>query len=167
MQKNIDGIQEYIVGTIDRKTISTTLRAELFLTPELSFQYYGNPYASVGKYNNFRKVADSKSDNTDKRYVDLQLITDENGDKWIADKMQNPIRNLTERSPDFNFQEFRSNFVARWEYKTGSTLYLVWTNTRSRYESTYEPSVFDSFKGISKVKAQNAFMLKASFWFSI
>ena len=79
----------------------------------------------------------------------------------------NFVRNLTTSSPDFNFQEFRSNFVARWEYKTGSTIYFVWTNTRSRYESKYEPSVFDSFKGISDVKAQNAFMLKVSFWFSI
>ncbi len=166
MKKTMNKTMEYIVGKIDRKTISTTLRAELFLTPELSFQYYGNPYATVGKYSDFRKVADSKSTDIDKRYTDLQVITENGGETLLLDG-SGFVRNLTTNSPDFNFQEFRSNFVARWEYKTGSTFYLVWTNTRSRYESIYEPSVFDSFKGISKVKAQNAFMLKASFWFSI
>jgi hypothetical protein len=168
MQKTIHEKREYIVGKIDRKIISTTIRAELFVTPELSFQYYGNPYATVGKYNDFRKVADSKSTNIDKRFTDLQIITDteNDGENLLMDGLDF-VRNLTTNSPDFNFQEFRSNFVARWEYKTGSTIYFVWTNTRSRYESKYEPSVFNSFKGISDVKAQNAFMLKVSFWFSI
>jgi hypothetical protein len=165
MQKTVGKEYQYIVGKIDRKTISTTLRAELFVTPELSFQYYGNPYASVGKYTDFRKVADSKSTDIGKRYTDLQVIESQ-GESFLMDG-SNFVRNLTTSSPDFNFQEFRSNFVARWEYKTGSTLYFVWTNTRSRYESSYESSVFDSFKGISDVKAQNAFMLKVSFWFSI
>ncbi|MDD4145386.1 MAG: DUF5916 domain-containing protein, partial [Prolixibacteraceae bacterium] len=72
-----------------------------------------------------------------------------------------------DQTPDFNFQEFRSNFVARWEYKTGSVIYLVWTNTRSHYENMYEPSVIDSFSGISKVSASNALMVKASYWFSL
>jgi hypothetical protein len=166
MQKTINGEREYIVGKIDRKTISTTIRAELFLTPELSFQYYGNPYATVGKYDDFRKVADSDSKDLNDRYADLQVITENEGETLLMDG-SDFVRNLTTNSPDFNFQEFRSNFVARWEYKTGSTIYFVWTNSRSRYESKYESSVFDSFKGISNVKAQNAFMLKVSFWFSI
>jgi hypothetical protein len=166
MQATVNGKKEYVVGKIDRKTISTTLRAEIFVTPELSFQYYGSPYASVGKFEDFRKVADSKSKNTDTRFLPL-FVEIVNGKKLLRDENQNLVRNLSFSNPDFNFQEFRSNFVARWEYKTGSTVYFVWTNTRSRYESFYEPSVFESLKGINKVKAENAFMLKVSFWFSI
>lgn len=164
--KLTDGRREYMVGKIDRKTISSTIRAEFFVTPELSFQYYGNPYASVGKYQDFRKVADSKSTDINQRFVQMNRTT-ENGTQVVRDENGELFLNLSENTPDFNFQEFRSNFVARWEYKTGSTLYFVWTNTRSRDESYYEPSVLQSFRGISNVKAQNAFMLKVSFWFSI
>lgn len=167
MQKLLEGRTEYVVGTINRKTLSSTIRAELFVTPELSFQYYGNPYASVGSYDNFRFVADSKSTDINKRFTPLNL-QDVNGERHLLDGSGiHLIRNLTSSNPDFNFQEFRSNFVARWEYKTGSTIYFVWTNNRSRYESFYEPSLFESLKGINKVKAENAFMLKVSFWFSI
>ena len=60
-QKVVNGKREYIVGKIDRKTIYTTLRAEYFITPELSLQYYGSPYASTGKYLDYRKVDESKS----------------------------------------------------------------------------------------------------------
>ncbi len=167
MQKDIDDKREYIVGTINRKTLSTTFRAELFVTPELSFQYYGNPYASVGKYENFRKVADSQSTNINERFVSLPIETVD-GERLLLDETRtHTIRNITQNNPDFNFQEFRSNFVARWEYKTGSTIYFVWTNNRSRYENSYEPSIFESLKGMNKVKAENAFMLKISFWLSI
>jgi len=159
--------RKYIVGKIDRKTISSTIRAEFFVTPELSFQYYGNPYASVGKFSDYREVTSSKAKDINQRFAPLFVEEQGDGEQWLVDERQNYIMDLTQNSPDFNFQEFRSNFVARWEYKTGSTLYFVWTNSRSRYERKYEPSVFESFKGISDVKAQNAFMLKVSFWFSI
>jgi len=165
--RNVDPSRRYLVGKIDRKTISSTIRAEFFVTPELSFQYYGNPYATIGKYSDYRFVADSKSKNLNARFTPLSAVKLDNGETWLQDEKYQPVLNLTTRNPDFNFQEFRSNFVARWEYKTGSTLYFVWTNTRSRYENFYEPSIFESLKGIGKVKAENAFMLKVSFWFSL
>ena len=33
---------------------------------------------------------------------------------------------FTLRNSDFNVQSFRSNLVLRWEWRAGSTLYLVW-----------------------------------------
>jgi len=163
MQKTIADKKEYILGKLDRKTLYTTLRAELFLTPELSLQYYGSPYASIGKFQDYRKVEDSKATNLSDRYTTLTV----NSENILVDENNNTIRDLTASNPDFNFQEFRSNFVLRWEYKTGSTFYFVWTNNRSRYENEYNPSIGNSLKGISKVTAQNAFMLKLSYWFSL
>ncbi len=165
MQKTIDNSREYIVGKLNRKTLYTTLRAELFLTPELSVQYYGSPYASTGKFLNFRKVADSKTKNLAERYSYLRI--EEGEERLLVDENSNLVLNLTENNQDFNFQEFRSNLVLRWEYKTGSTLYFVWTNNRSRYENLYDSSIVSSLKGISKVSAQNAFMIKLSYWFSL
>ena len=163
MQKVVNGNREYVVGEIDRQTIYTTLRAELFVTPELSFQYYGSPYASTGKYGNYRKVANAHAKNTGERYEPLYV----ENDRFLVGQRNNIFHNFNLWNPDFNFQEFRSNFVARWEYKTGSTAYFVWTNNRSRYADRYEPSILTSFKGISNVAAQNAFMIKISYWFSL
>jgi hypothetical protein len=161
-QKTVNGKREYVVGKIDRQTLYTTLRAEYFITPELSLQYYGSPYASIGKYTEYRKVNQSKASALNERYSALYIqgdnLVDENGEVLL---------DFTTENPDFNFQEFRSNFVLRWEYKTGSTFYFVWTNTSSSYEDVYNPSIIDSFKNISKVKSQNAFMLKLSYWFSL
>jgi hypothetical protein len=161
-QKTADIKKEYIVGKIARKTLYTTLRVEYFITPELSLQYYGSPYASIGKYDSYRKVNQSKSKDLNERFSPLyysgNLLVDENNFE---------ILNFETDNPDFNFQEFRSNFVLRWEYKTGSAFYFVWTNTSSSYENKYNSSITRSFKNISNVKAQNAFMVKFSYWFSL
>jgi len=158
--------RDYIVGKIDQKTLYTTIRFEYYVSPELSFQYYGSPYASIGKYDDFRLVADASNRDINRRYSPLTILgvenknysMDSNGDQKADFKMKNP---------DFNFQEFRSNLVGRWEFSPGSTLYLVWTNTRSLYSDNYNSSIVDSFGGISDLKANNVFMVKFNYWFSL
>jgi hypothetical protein len=83
------------------------------------------------------------------------------------DKNGDHVQDFTMQKPDFNFQEFRSNLVGRWEFSPGSTLYLVWTNTRSLYENNYNSSIGNSFGGISDLKAKNVFMVKLNYWFSL
>ena len=162
----IEDKKEYVVGKINRQTIYTTLRIEYFITPELSLQYYGSPYASTGKYTDYRKVNNAKALDLEKRYSSL-IIEEEGDNQILVDEDGNVMLDFSTENPDFDYQEFNSNFVLRWEYKTGSTLYFVWTNTRSNYESEYNPSVFDSIKKIVDLKPQNAFMLKLSYWFSL
>jgi hypothetical protein len=38
---------------------------------------------------------------------------------------------FTLSNPDFNVVDFRSNLVLRWEWRPGSTLFLVWQQNRS------------------------------------
>lgn len=161
-QKDVDGKKDYVVGEIDRQTLYTTLRVEYFITPELSLQYYGSPYASNGKYDSYRKVNQSKSKILNERYSPLYIEGD-----LLVDENSNELLDFNTENPDFNFQEFKSNFVLRWEYKTGSTFYFVWTNTSSSYENKYNPSITKSFTNTSSQISQNAFMIKFSYWFSL
>lgn len=159
-----DGDKKYLVGTIDRNTIYSTLRCEYFISPEISLQYYANPYASTGKYSNFREVAEASNKAIDKRYLDLNAYMLTNKDYML----QNPDgSNYTIHNPDFNYQEFRSNLVGRWEFRPGSTLYLVWTNTRAAYSDQLDQTIWKSFGKIWDVKSENVFMVKFSYWFSL
>jgi hypothetical protein len=165
-KKTISNQTRYIVGQIHRETLYTTLRAEYFVTPELSLQFYGSPYASTGKFPYIRKVNDPHAENTGQRFSALSktLVID---NKIYLDEDNNGAYDFWVNTPDFNFKEFRSNFVLRWEYKAGSTLYLVWSHNRSTYDVGYNPSIFNSFADIRKVHPDNAFMLKLSYWFSL
>jgi hypothetical protein len=165
-QKTVGGKKDYVVGKIARETLYTTLRVEYFITPELSLQYYGSPYASIGKYDAYRKVNQSKSKDLNERYNPLFILEGNDGDV-LVDENGNELLDFNTENPDFDFNEFRSNFVLRWEYKTGSTFYFVWTNTSSSYTDQYNPSIADGFFNFGDAAAQNAFMIKFSYWFSL
>ncbi len=155
---------KYLVGTIDRNTISSTLRFEYFISPVISLQYYGNPYASTGKYENFREVADADNRSLNLRYTNLQSELQPDNYYQLT-KNGVPVSRI--ENPDIKRQEFNSNLVGRWEFRPGSTLYLVWTNTRFEESKQLEESIWKSFGNIWKVQSQNVFMVKFSYWFSL
>ena len=154
---------EYIVGNIDRHTTSFTFRSDLFLTPELSLRYYGSPYYSVGKYDSFRRVDQASSRDINKRLEYLDVSYDDASGNYTFDRNS---ETLGFHNPDFSFMQFRSNLVFRWEYKLGSTLYVVWSHDRSGWESVYNP-VRDITGDLFKIKGNHVFMVKLNFWFSV
>jgi hypothetical protein len=164
--KIFSGMNRFIVGKIDRKTLYTTLRAEYFISPEFSLQYYGSPYASIGKFHKIYRVTDPYGHQPVNRYAELKTLTINEG-KYFLDENGDGKSDYYIWNPDFNFQEFRSNFVLRWEYKAGSTAYLVWSHNRSSYENQYNADILESFGGIAGLTPQNLFMLKLSYWFSL
>ncbi len=153
----------YLVGAIDHNSLSFTFRGELFLSPELSLQYYGSPFYSVGDYHDYKRVDQPGAKDFDQRLdpVDVQFdeALNEYTFSWGSEEWRFG-------NPDFSFMQFRSNLVFRWEYKLGSTLYLVWAHDRSGFESIYNP-VSDITGDLLGIKGNNVFMFKLNFWFSI
>ena len=154
---------EYVLGNIDRQTTSFTFRTELYITPELSIQYYGSPYYSIGTYDEFRRVDQSHARDIDDRLELLDVSYDQaqNTYSYVKDGETYQFYN-----PDFSFMQFRSNLVFRWEYKLGSTIYVVWSHDRSGWEPEYNP-IGDIVGDLFGIKGGNVFMIKANFWFSL
>ena len=70
-------------------------------------------------------------------------------------------------NPDFNFHQFRSNFVAKWEYRLGSFIYLVWSTEKTGNNGSSEASFGDSYKMLRSVFPKNIFLIKLNYWFSL
>ena len=71
---------------------------------------------------------------------------------------------FTLRNRDFNTLSFRSNVVLRWEWRTGSTIYLVWQQDRAGTEITgSRVGVGDAFRSLTAPGA-HIFLIKTSFW---
>ena len=68
---------------------------------------------------------------------------------------------------DFNIQEFLSNFVVRWEYNPGSSVYLVWSQTRSDSNETGLMDFSDNMKDLFTGKPHDVFLIKFSYRFGI
>ena len=70
-------------------------------------------------------------------------------------------------NPDFNFHQFRSNLVAKWEYRLGSFIYFVWSGDRTGRSSMSEASLGDSYKQMRDLFPNNIFLIKLNYWFSL
>jgi hypothetical protein len=153
----------YILGKVDQKTLGLTFKVDFIITPEISLQYYGSPFASVGKFSDFKNVTNPMDETYKNRYELISDITlvgdnyhiDENGD------------NYTFKNPDFNFYQFRSNLVFRWEYRPGSQLYLVWSNDKTEYLNPGSYGLNDMAGRISGASPNNIFLVKFNYWFSL
>ncbi len=61
--------------------------------------------------------------------------------------------------PDFNYQGFNANIIMRWEFRPGSTVYVVWTQERYGF--------LESHRDVFRTPMDNVFLIKFNYWFSV
>jgi hypothetical protein len=158
--------RRYILGTIDQKTLGLTFRLDLNITPEFSIQYYGSPFISTGNYSQFKYVTDPVAESYGKRFViyDNPILS---GGEYLLDENNDGIPDYSISNPDFNFHEFRSNLVAKWEYRLGSYIYLVWSSSKTGTTGSSRASLKKSFSELRSIFPNNIFLIKFNYWFSL
>ena len=158
----------YILSHIDQTVLSLTLRLSYSVTPNLSLQLYTQPYISVGDYNEFKEVIEPRAASYDDRW---HIFSDQDSSYldgyYYLLPPDLPGEEFIFRDPDFNFRQFRLNFVVRWEYLPGSTIFLVWTNSLNDYTDVARLNIGDDIKGLFGSPSNNVFLIKVSYWFNL
>ena len=155
--------QRYIFADVDRSTYSAEIRLNYTFKPDLTLDFYGEPFAASGRYSHLGELAAARTRLRRVYGTDgTTLATLPDGGYRVTDGGAA----FTLRDRDFNVQSFRSNLVLRWEWRAGSTLYLVWQQDRSsELTSPARVSVGDLFSSVGR-GGDSFFAIKASFWFS-
>jgi hypothetical protein len=161
-----NGNPVYLFGKLHQTTLSFTFRINYTINPELSIEYYGQPFVSAGKYSAFKKITVPDADKFKNRFYEFtpaELTYDPSGSTYNV----NDGGTYSFGNPDFNFRQFRSNLVVRWEYLPGSTLYLVWSQGRTSSDSNGMFSYGSDMKDLFRTTPQNVFLIKFSYWFAL
>lgn len=163
-----NGTPRYITGNIDQRTFSTSIRLNYSINPNLSIQFYGQPFISRGTYSDFNYVNDPVAENIDNRvtlYNTDQISRFENSGPYQIDENSDGLTDYEIADPDFSFVQFRSNLVARWEYIPGSEIFLVWSQGVTGFGDPMD-SLGRSLDGqILNQKMDNTFLIKATYRF--
>ena len=170
-EQNPDSDGDFLMSDILQETLSATLRLDFTLTSTLSLQFYGSPYVSAGKYFNFKRVADAHASDWDQRYEEYEngeIQFNAESDQWLIDSDLDGVNNYTIDNYDFNYKQFNSNLVIRWEYLPGSTLFLVWSNGLSDFvEGNGDMNFSKAVRNMVNLDAENILMLKFSYLMNI
>jgi hypothetical protein len=159
-QRNIDNTQwyrnigsagkpnaHYLFAHMEQHLLSFTSRLNYTATPTLSLQFYAEPFVTTGKFRNVRELADSRAAAYDARFKPYDL---------------------GEPAGGFNQKQFHSNMVVRWEYRPGSSLFLVWSQGRDQDDrniGSFAP--MRDYRDLFGARPDNTLLLKASYWFSL
>ncbi|MFD2567298.1 DUF5916 domain-containing protein [Pseudotenacibaculum haliotis] len=165
-QRGFGNTTRYILGNIDQQTWSTTLRFNYSINPNLSIQYYGQPFISRGRYTDFNFVNNPTAKDLSERVTlyNANQIAMNNG-VYDIDEDIDGNTDYSFRNPDFSFVQFRSNLVARWEYIPGSEIFLVWSQGITGLDDPRN-SLSEALENqILNQKKENTFLIKVTYRF--
>jgi Domain of unknown function (DUF5916)/Carbohydrate family 9 binding domain-like len=138
----------YTFARLDQTTTSATVRLNYTFTPAVSLQAYVQPFVSKGSYSRVRQLSSTpRAEDYDARFapfLDPSVTSDPGG---------------------FNFKEFQSNLVFRWEYRPGSTLFVVWNEGRQGIANAEGSTTFrGDVSDLWRLHPANTFLVKMSYW---
>jgi hypothetical protein len=168
----------FVFARLRQTTAALTARLNYTFSPDLTLQFYAQPFVAAGDYENLMEVADPRAGRFGDRFRSLggevrecdgfygvrptaAGCGDEAGFAYTVD------------NPDFNFKQFRSNAVLRWEYRPGSTLFVVWSQGREHYvaDGSFRAGRdFGRLFGMDDaidVPATNVLMIKLNYWLNL
>jgi hypothetical protein len=138
--------QHYLFAHIDRQRVRMVYRVDYTVTPTLTVQVYAQPFVDKARWSNLRELS-----------VSPRAAA-------YADRFQPYAGTIPS---DFNKKFFNSNFVVRWEYRPGSTLFLVWNQGRADVEDVMGTrTISGDFTRLFNAYPRNTFLIKASYWVS-
>ncbi|PYP64127.1 MAG: hypothetical protein DMD26_13740, partial [Gemmatimonadetes bacterium] len=136
----------YTFAHLEQRTVSMSARLSYAVTPDLTFEFYGQPFVATGRYTNVRETSATPNASA------------------YADRFQ-PYTPPAGTDTSFRSRQLRSNTVVRWEYRPGSTLYVVWTHGRGDDSNKYvdRPWTMD-YGDLFKLHPDNTFLIKMAYW---
>ncbi|GAA3508930.1 hypothetical protein GCM10022393_21020 [Aquimarina addita] len=165
-EADFNGTPKYITGNIDQQTLSASIRLNYNVNPNLTIQYYGQPFISRGVYSDFNFVNNATAKNLKERITlyDANQISFAD-DEYAIDENRDGEVDYTIDTPDFAFVQFRSNLVVRWEYIPGSEIFLVWSQGITGDGNTSDHLFRSLNNQIFGQQPENTFLIKATYRF--
>ncbi|MBM4116547.1 carbohydrate binding family 9 domain-containing protein [bacterium] len=164
------GEPRYLFADLDQETVALTLRADYAMSPNLTLQVYGSPFVTAGHYGDFKRITDPRAERFADRYhsfAGAEIVYDASEGGYLVDEDVDGGTDYRIGNPDFNYRDFNSNVVLRWEYSPGSLLYLVWSQSRSDVVGRGRLSYADDLDALFRVRGHDVFLLKVSKWLSL
>ena len=164
----------YVFAHLAQNTISMNTRLNVTFTPTMTLELFVQPLIVSGafsRYNVFaaprsvRRLAYGRDFGTVVITPATKPAIDPATIQLDADTLGGGAPTYTFTDPTFTFRSLRGNAVLRWEYRPGSTLFVVWTRSsripdRPRGDIQFGDDASALFQGPS----ENIFLVKMTYW---
>ncbi|HVG23211.1 MAG TPA: DUF5916 domain-containing protein [Thermoanaerobaculia bacterium] len=130
---------EPLFAELEQRSVELATRVDWTLSSRLSFQLFMQPFVAAGDYHDAHVLARARTAD----YAPYGAAIDE---------------------PDFNFRSVRGSAVARWEFRPGSALYVVWNENRADAVPLGDFRFRRDAHAIASAPSHDVFLVKVSYW---
>jgi hypothetical protein len=172
--------QRHVFADLDQTVVSIDTRVDWTFSPTLSLQVFAQPFVAAGDFEHLKEFTEpgelafaryGTGGSTVRRGPSCAEPRPEgqpaqSGDRYLIDPDGAGAAScFAVRDRDFSVRSLRGNAVLRWEYRPGSTLFLVWQQERG---DSGEPGRFRprDLTDALTAPARNVFLIKATYWLS-
>jgi hypothetical protein len=164
----------YVFAPLNQTTVGIKTRFDVTFTPDLTFEVYAQPFMSNGDYRGLMELAAPRSFEFLRYGKDVGTVSRDGNAGYSVDPEGDGVDPFEVSDLDFDLRSLLGSAVLRWEWRPGSTLFLVWQQTRSeRLERTagggFDDGVgeFRLSRGVHTLfglKPDNIFAVKVTYW---
>jgi hypothetical protein len=163
--------RRYLFADLDQQSFGFDTRLNVTFSPELTLELYAQPFISSADYARFKEIAAPRSQETVVFGEDAGTVTPvENAGGEVSrydidPDGAGPAPLIQLQNPNFNLSSLRGNAVLRWEYRPGSTLFLVWTRQGSDFTPfTGDLRLSRDLDRLFDAETDNVFLVKLTYW---
>jgi hypothetical protein len=144
------GTSDFVFGKLAAVSVGATLRASYTFTPRVSLQTYAQAFLAAGRFDDLRALP----------AVSGQRI-------GLGDVANAPAPTLSPTpSPDFEEAALNLNVVFRWEYRLGSTAFLVYSRSQApSLGNLTQPAALQPWALGTRASA-DVILFKLSYWWA-
>ncbi|HEX2095448.1 MAG TPA: DUF5916 domain-containing protein [Longimicrobiaceae bacterium] len=153
--------RRYLFSRLDQRTMLVQLRLNYAFTPDLTLEGYAEPFAASARFYDFGELPAARSRGM-RIYGTGGTTIEQQPDRSYL--VRDGDARITLPYRDFNVRSLRSNLVLRWEWRRGSTLFVVWQQDRSEEERHGRPVGPGSLGDTFGVEGDNLLLIKATYW---
>ena len=162
--------KRYVFSFIKTRTLSLDTRVNWTFNPNLTLQLFAQPFIASGAYSSFREFAAPRTFRKVVYGQDVGTITrtpatSSTGASYTVDPDgAGPAAPFSFGDPDFTFRSLIGNAVVRWEYRPGSTVFFVWTQSRTGSDPNGNFDFGAQKSAIFRDRPTNVFQIKVNYW---
>ena len=168
----------YLFADLERRSFSMETRVDWTFTPRLTLQLFAQPLLSSGDFLTYKQLLQPRT-------FDFQAYTPGTGSAWsggvrcaggsicaLNDRQYVDANgdgeadfNFSER--DFNVRSLIGNAVLRWEYRPGSTIFLVWQRRQSDRVLLGDFDFGRDLGALFDAASDDRFIIKVNYWLGL
>ena len=159
--------ERYVFADLVQNQVSMNTRFNMTFTPNLTLELFMQPFIASVDFSRFKEFAAPRGLRKLVYGVDVGTSTPVAAGDSIDPDGGGPANSFIIPPLDFTVRSLRGNAVLRWEYRPGSTIFVVWTRSGESFLGRGSIDFGNDAGALFRGPSANIFLIKINYWLGL